>query len=360
MNIAFYAPMKSPNSQSPSGDRLIGRLFIMALEGAGHKVTLASDFRSYEGSGDSERQDEIRNNGKKLSRELLAEFKALPRSERPDLWFTYHLYHKAPDWIGPDVAAGLDIPYVAAEASFAPKQENGPWAQGHKSIEGALRQTALVIGLNKIDEACVRPLMNRQARYLHLEPFLDVAPYAEARARRAKIRAGLAQAHNIAQDKPWLLAAAMMRPGDKLSSYKILAEALDQLQDREWRLLVAGEGKAYDEVRRTFSHMDERIEWLGLQNTSELAGIYAACDILVWPGVNEAIGMCYMEAQASGIPVVTGHDDASRFSNDVKSLLDDRYMCAVMGKRACARMALYHGIDQAGRKLSLALERLST
>ena len=38
---------------------------------------------------------------------------------RPDLWFTYHLYYKAPDWLGPRVAEALSIPYVVAEASVA-------------------------------------------------------------------------------------------------------------------------------------------------------------------------------------------------------------------------------------------------
>ena len=44
----------------------------------------------------------------------------------PELWFTYHLYHKAPDWLGPRIAGALGIPYVVAEASFAPKQAGGP------------------------------------------------------------------------------------------------------------------------------------------------------------------------------------------------------------------------------------------
>ena len=29
------------------------------------------------------------------------------RHDPPDLWFTYHLYHKAPDWLGPAVSAAL-------------------------------------------------------------------------------------------------------------------------------------------------------------------------------------------------------------------------------------------------------------
>jgi hypothetical protein len=32
MKVAFYAPMKPPTSTAPSGDRLIGRLFMKAKE----------------------------------------------------------------------------------------------------------------------------------------------------------------------------------------------------------------------------------------------------------------------------------------------------------------------------------------
>ncbi|MGO6785324.1 glycosyltransferase family 1 protein, partial [Rhizobium ruizarguesonis] len=42
MRVAFYAPMKSPNHPVPSGDRLMARLLIRALELGGHKVDVVS------------------------------------------------------------------------------------------------------------------------------------------------------------------------------------------------------------------------------------------------------------------------------------------------------------------------------
>ena len=32
------------------------------------------------------------------------------------------------------------------------------------------------------------------------------------------------------------------------------------------------------------------------------------CDLYTWPGVGEAYGMAYLEAQASGLPVVAGNE----------------------------------------------------
>src|SRR3972149_3576414 len=51
MRIAFYAPLKSPTHGTPSGDRRIAGLFMDALARAGHRVELASTFRSYDAAG---------------------------------------------------------------------------------------------------------------------------------------------------------------------------------------------------------------------------------------------------------------------------------------------------------------------
>ena len=60
---------------------------------------------------------------------LLADWRADPELPLPELWLTYHLYYKAPDWLGPAVRAALGIPYVVAEASVAPKRAGGPLGQ---------------------------------------------------------------------------------------------------------------------------------------------------------------------------------------------------------------------------------------
>ena len=60
MRIAFYAPLKSPTHGTPSGDRRIAGLLMDALARAGHRVELASTFRSYDADGDALRQSALR------------------------------------------------------------------------------------------------------------------------------------------------------------------------------------------------------------------------------------------------------------------------------------------------------------
>ena len=135
MRIAFYAPLKPPTAPRPSGDRRMARALISALETAGHSVVLASIYRTRDGTGDIKRQRRLQNLGERLADRYVAQ---TPEG-RPDLWFTYQVYYKAPDWIGPKVSAALDIPYVIAEASHAPKRAGGPWAVGHAGAEAAIR-----------------------------------------------------------------------------------------------------------------------------------------------------------------------------------------------------------------------------
>ncbi len=124
MRIAFYAPLKPADHPMPSGDREMARLFVAALARAGCTVETASRFASYD-AGDRARQRRLAAAGDRLAARLIRGYARRPPSERPSLWFTYHLYHKAPDWLGPAVAGALAIPYVVAEASHAPKQDVG-------------------------------------------------------------------------------------------------------------------------------------------------------------------------------------------------------------------------------------------
>ena len=159
MRFAFYAPMKPPGHPLPSGDRQMARHFLAALGQKNAAVDVISIFRSYDGMGDPTRQERIGVLGRRLADRLARRLERRPRRERPDAWFTYHLYHKAPDWLGPTVADRLSVPYVIAEASHAPKQLDGPWAGNCRTAAAAIARADLVIGINPGDAACVRPLL---------------------------------------------------------------------------------------------------------------------------------------------------------------------------------------------------------
>lgn len=306
MRIAFYAPLKSPTHGTPSGDRRIAVLLIDALARAGHRVELASTFRSYDPGGDASRQAALRDHGIELGRRLAAQWRDGAAGARPDLWFTYHAYYKAPDWLGPEASAALGIPYVIAEASHAQKRAGGAWDVGHRGAINALGRADLLLCPTRDDVAGLRAVAGSPERIESLPPFLDPAPFRAAAARREICRNDLARAHGLDPSVPWLAVAAMMRPGDKLASYGALARALRDVRDLPWRLLVAGDGPARADVAAAFAAaIPDRAVFLGALSLDEVAVAYAAADLCVWPAVNEAYGMALLEAQAAGLPVVS-------------------------------------------------------
>jgi len=378
MRIAFYAPLKPPSHPTPSGDRRVARLLIEALKLAGHEVEIASRFRSLDTAGDAIRQERLKRRGAGIAERLIERYRQAPKGQRPALWFTYHLYYKAPDWLGPTVSSALGIPYVIAEASHAPKREAGPWAPGHEAVAGAVRRAACVFNLNPGDAECIAPLLDRTARQIALDPFLDTAPFRAAAAERGASRAALARRTKLDPECPWLLCVAMMRPGDKAASYRLLSEAIRRIAGRRWQLVVVGDGVSRSEIEpRLEDAAPGQVHFTGAVTGSDLPAIYAACDLFVWPAVNEAFGMAILEAQATGLPVIAGAspgvagivtdgvtgqlveaDQPDRFADAVAELLGDATKRTAMGDAALQKTATRHGIESAAARLEEALGKI--
>jgi len=305
MRLAFYAPLKPPDHPVPSGDRRMAQLLIRAWEQAGHRVEVASRLASRRSEGTE--QTEVAAAAVGERERLLADYAARPPAKRPAAWFTYHLYYKAPDWLGPDLARALAIPYLVAEASVASKRAGGPHALGHDATAAALQAAARVFVINPADREGLAPLVAPPHRLVDLPAFLDLAEFSRLAGPRAAERQALAQRHGLDAAKPWLLTVAMMRPGDKLASYRILGQALAGLLDLPWQLLLAGDGPARPEVEAVLAPLGaERVCYLGRLEEAAVAGCHAAADLCLWPAANEAYGMALVEAQAAGLPVVAG------------------------------------------------------
>lgn len=363
MRIGFYAPLKSPDHPIPSGDRRIAQLFLAALRLAGHEPFLASRFRSYEAGGDPLRQARLAMLGGQLAKRLVRRYRQAPQTA-PELWFCYHLYHKAPDWLGPTIVDALGIRYLIAEGSVAPRQALGPWSQGHRAVVNAIGRADAVIGLNSRDRACILPLLRHSARWVSFKPFLDAASYDR------RIRA--------ASRQPRLIVVAMMRYGDKLASYRVLGDALSRLLDLPWFLEVVGDGPARNEVAMALGPAKQRAIWTGSITGGAIAERLRMADIYVWPAVNEALGMALLEAQASGVPVVAGASggvaevvvngvtgiltppgDPAAFAAAVRSLILDPPRRAAFGEAARKRIRLEHDLPAAARSLGAVIDRLS-
>jgi glycosyltransferase involved in cell wall biosynthesis len=109
----------------------------------------------------------------------------------------------------------------------------------------------------------------------------------------------------------------------------------------------------------------------------EVAALYAASDLCIWPGINEAYGMALLEAQAAGLPVVscalrgvpdvvvhgrTGllapEGDGEALARYARELLSDAPRRAALGRAAAELAGDERGLDAAAAQLKRALDRL--
>lgn len=286
MKVAFYSPIKPPGHPVPSGDRLMARLLIRALELGGADVDVVSEFRSFQ-------KEPPRDGMAALKAEACAERTRIAttwqRDGAPDLFFTYHPYYKAPDLIGPVLARRFQIPHVTVEASYSRRRDESGWRQMQAFVGDVVEGAAINISMTERDREGLFANFPA-ARTAILPPFLDVAPFL---------------VHESTPKAGHLATVAMMRSGDKLDSYRLLAAALAEVKDIAWSLSIVGDGPARHEVEALFSGVDPaRIAWHGQLEQGQIAQLLSTASLYLWPGCGEAYGLAYLEAEAAGLPVI--------------------------------------------------------
>lgn len=348
MHIAFYAPLKSPDHPVPSGDRLMSRLIIRALEMAGHKITLASGMRAFlPGPEDATGHAALTAAATRERARIAHDWRG---NGAPDLWFCYHPYYKSPDLLGPALAAAFNLPLVTAEASYSPRRNIGVWQEMQAQVLQMVSTAAVNICMTARDMTGLQqaaPL----GQFARLPPFIDPAPYAAHPAPAA--------GH--------LITVAMMRPGDKQQSYANLAASLALLPDLPWTLSIIGDGPVRGAVEALFAGVAPgRLRWHGQLAPNAIAALLANAAIYLWPGCGEAYGLAYLEAQAAGLPVIafrtagvpevvahgisgllTPDGEPKAYAQAITALLQDPAQRATLASGARAKTLRDHALETA-------------
>ncbi len=265
----------------------MARLLVRALESLGHEVFIASEMRSF--MRKPEMHDALDANEAEAAREIKRIGAEHSDPPAPELWFTYHPYYKAPDLLGPALARHFGIPLINVEASYSSRRNIGAWERSQEMLLDSLRSAAVNLCFTRRDRDGLQETVP-EARLEPFAPFIDSAPYLQ---------------HTPTPEAGRLVTVAMMRPGDKLSSYMAMAESLRLIQHQPWTLSIAGDGECRQKVEQAFAAFDpKRIEWLGTLPEDGIARLLSRGSIFVWPGHGEAYGLAYLEAQAAGLPVV--------------------------------------------------------
>ncbi len=368
--IAFYAPVKPPDHPIPSGDREISKLLMKAMEHAGHEVELASRYIAYQKRPGDELFATRKAGGQAEAEKLLERYRSMSPDERPQVWFTYHTYCKAPDHLGPAISEELGIPYVTAEACRTRQNSDADWQKGRDIVQDAIRHARLNFCLKPSDKDYLSSLLSTLETIVDLPPFVDESLILSGNRSPG--------ASFFANDDPVIITVGMMREGKKFECYEILSNALRGLGHFNWNLTVVGEGPERAAVERLFSFVPSgHIHWAGLVDPQEVHRLMAGSDIFAWPGYREPIGMVYLEAQTVGLPVaamaslgvptvvkdrLTGllseELDINAYGRNIERLLNDADLRSRLGKAGKEHVQQHHGIDAAARLISTSLSQL--
>lgn len=326
MRIAFHTPLNVYDDGAISGDRRMARQLVAVLEGLGHVVEPVLAARDFMPTAESDRLTRHQHAATARAEAMLAHWR--DGAPPPELWFTYHNYYKAPDLLGPAIVAQLRIPYVVAEASDAERRASGEWAAHTKIVRAGLSAADLHLHFTDRDRQGLEPWRSAHTALLELPPFIAFGNEPVMHAGDAAV--------------PRLVTVAMMREGTKQNSYLSLARVLGRVADRPWTLTIIGDGRKRAEIEQAFAALPSgRVHWRGAIPHDGVIAELAAHDVFIWPGVREAYGLVYLEAQAVGLPIVAF--DSGGVSATVRS--GETALLAPEGDEAALAAALRRLLD---------------
>ena len=366
MNIAYYMPFKPPGHANPSGDLITGRELQEFLAGQHHRIDLVSSLRSrwvY-----WKPRDFIRHHSE-VNRVC-----TVLQDKPADLWLTYHSYYKAPDLLGPACTKKLGLPYVIFQGIYSTKRKrNLKTLPGFILNRRALKSAQLVCTNKRKDEKNLLRLLPRE-KVCYVAPGLQPDQFPFDREARQEVRENWQAGERLV-----ILSTAMLRPGVKSDSItQVIESCADLLRSGHHLLLVViGDGRNRQELEDLArDSLGPACLFAGRIARTELYRYYSAADLFAFPGIEESLGMVYLEAQCTGLPVVAfsdwGASEAvidgrtglltpatrpSEFTAAIRRLLIEPELRATMGESAREHIRRTHDLSQNYALLTSRLER---
>ncbi|SDB08741.1 Glycosyltransferase involved in cell wall bisynthesis [Desulfonatronum thiosulfatophilum] len=303
----------------------------------------------------------------------------LARDFQAGMVLTYHTYYKAPDLIGPCLRE-QGTPYCIFSGAYAIKRSAKlkTWP-GYHLNRRALLAADHIFSNKSSDHHALRRLLP-DGSHTYLRQGLPVERFVfDPRARRAYRRDWLGQEIG-GEERPVLVTAAVLRPGVKVEGVAWVIRCVAELRKGGLSpfLVVAGDGPGRKELEALANEMlPGQVRFLGLVERDRLKDVFSAGDVFVFPGINEGLGMVYLEAQACGLPVVaTSHAgavdvvrhertgflvspfDMTAFASACARLCTDHALRREMGQNAARFVREQHDIDVNYAMMDSVLQRI--
>jgi glycosyltransferase involved in cell wall biosynthesis len=367
MRIAFYTPFKPLDHRHPSGDWVIARGLVDYLSGQGCEIWPVGPLRArWIYWKPWHWPDLIR---------VLRQSRRQIHQKPVNLWLTYHTYYKAPDLLGPYISRKANIPYVIFQGIFSTKRrrrvQTWPGFMLNKKALSAAQQ----IFTNRHDDWINLQRVVPTERLCYVKPGIVRKDFFFDAEARTEVR----RLWGVGQE-PVVLSAAMFRPDVKSEGLAWVIRACGRLVSKGIPLFltIAGDGKEKAKLKRLAAeHLPNRVIFAGKIAREKMYRFYSAGDVFAFPGINESLGMVYLESQACGLPVVAFNNagvpevvadkrtglltpvyDEPSFDDALESLLMHTGLRKELGNSAVAYVRDEHDLIKNYRDLRINLERI--
>ena len=355
MKIAYYMPFKPMGHPNPSGDLVTGTELYDFFRNRGHDINQVSQLRCRW----------LYLKPWAWGRLVMEKARILKKCQRlsPDMWLSYHSYYKAPDMLGPAICRRLQIPYVLFQGVYSTKRR-----RSLKSLPGfllnrkALLSARAVFTNKQADKLNLLRLLPAH-RVIYVPPGIHPGAFSFDSEARQTLRKSW-QVGNC----PVVMTAAMFRPDVKTEGVLEVIDACSRLIAKgiELRLVIVGDGSAREQLERAAQEkLLGAVHFTGKISRSEMNRYYSAADLFAFPGIQESLGMVYLEAQSCGLPVVafkdwgaaeavvherTGllanFDQRQSFAENIERLILDKELRRKMGKEAVDHVRSVHDLEK--------------
>jgi len=293
MNIAYYMPFKPMGHRNPSGDLVTGTELFNHLA-RNNRILPVSRLRCRW----------IYYHPLLLLRFLLEKKRILRkyRTNPPDIWFSYHSYYKAPDLLGYHCSKKLNIPYVIFQGIYSTRRR-----KKLKTLPGFILNRKILLAADRVFTNKKKDLKNLrrllpEERLSYIAPGIHPEKFIYCEKSRDELRTKL-----NCRNKTVILTAAMFRPGVKTEGIsQVIHSCAELLTENPGIVLwIVGDGSCRRELERKAEELLPGKAWFsGRVERNELYRYYSGADIFAFPGINESLGMVYLEAQSCRLPVV--------------------------------------------------------
>ena len=281
----------------------------------------------------------------------------------PDLWFSYHSYYKAPDMLGPALCRRLQIPYVLFQGVYSTKQRRSlKTLPGFLLNRKALLSARVVFTNKQVDKLNLLRLLPAD-RVIYVPPGIHPGAFSFDSEARQTLR----KSWQVGSC-PVVMTAAMFRPDVKTEGILEVIDTCSRLIAKgiELQLVIVGDGSTREQLEKAVQEkLPGVVHFTGRISRSEMKRYYSAADLFAFPGIQESLGMVYLEAQSCGLPVVAFKDwgaseavvhertgllasfaQRQTFAENIERLILDKKLRKKLGQEAVDHVRKVHDLDK--------------